>query len=163
MSADSYDVIVVGAGVSGLTTALALSKEGKRVLVLEKENYIGGVCRSYNVEGYTVDTGPHIITRLDSGPMRILMDRYFDYLPNFVPFGKYYLRINNKIKQFPWSVKDWMMFDPLPVEDRSLLMKGLFDIGVMMNSGKDLSKVSIKDITPGSLSPTALSFLDYLC
>ncbi len=162
MSTEKYDAVIVGAGVSGLISALALSKEGKKVLVLEKENYIGGVCRSYKVDGYTVDTGPHIITRLDSGPMRVLMDKYFDVIPNFVPFGKYYLRINGQIKQFPWSVKDWMMFDLLPVEDRSLLMKGLFDIGVMMTSGRDMTKVSLRDITPGSLSHTALSFLDYL-
>ena len=87
---DKYDVVVVGAGVSGLLSALALSKEGKRVLVLEKENYIGGVCRSYRYQGYTVDTGPHIITRLDSGPLKVLMDRYFDVIPYFVPFGRYY-------------------------------------------------------------------------
>ena len=53
-----YDVIVVGAGVSGLLSALSLSKEGKSVLILEKEDYVGGVCRSYKVQGYTVDTGP---------------------------------------------------------------------------------------------------------
>jgi len=157
-----YDVIVVGAGVSGLLSALALSKEGKKVLVLEKERYVGGVCRSYKVQGYTVDTGPHIITRLDSGPLRVLMDRYFDLIPNFVPFGKYYLRINGQIKDFPWSLKDWMMFDLLPVEDRSLLMKSLIDIAYMMNSGRDMTKVSIKDIMPGSLSHTSVAFLDYL-
>ena len=157
-----YDVVVVGAGVSGLLSALSLSKEGKSVLVLEKNDYIGGVCRSYKVQEYTVDTGPHIITRLDSGPLRVLMNKYFDVIPNFVPFGKYYLRINGQIKDFPWSLKDWMMFDLLPVEDRSLLMKSLIDIAYMMNSGRDMTKVSIKDIMPGSISPTAVAFLDYL-
>ena len=157
-----YDAIVVGAGVSGLLSALALGKEGKNVLVLERESYVGGVCRSYKVEGYTVDTGPHIITRLDSGPLRVLMDRYFDLIPNFVPFGKYYLRINGQSKDFPWSLKDWMMFDLLPVEDRSLLMKSIIDIAYMVNSGRDMTKVSIKDIMPGSLSHTAVAFLDYL-
>ena len=32
-----YDAIVVGAGISGLLATLALSKEGKNVLLLEKE------------------------------------------------------------------------------------------------------------------------------
>ena len=162
MSTQRFDAVIIGAGVSGLLSALALSKEGKKVLVLEKENYIGGVCRSYDVDGYTVDTGPHIITRLDSGPMRVLMDKYFDYVPNFVPFGKYYLRINNQIREFPWSVKDWMMFDLLPVEDRSLLMKAVFDIGMMMTSGKDMTKVSIHDLVSSSLSPSSVAFIDYL-
>ena len=157
-----YDVVVVGAGVSGLLSALSLSKEGKSVLVLEKEGYVGGVCRSYKVQGYTVDTGPHIITRLDSGPLKVLMNKYFEVIPNFVPFGKYYLRINGQIKDFPWSLKDWMMFDLLPMEDRSLLMKSLIDIAYMMNSGRDMTRVSIKDIMPGSISSTAVAFLDYL-
>lgn len=157
-----YDVIVVGAGISGLLSALALSKQGKSVLILEKEDYIGGVCRSYNYQGYIVDTGPHIITRLDSGPLKILMDRYFDFVPYFIPFGRYYLRINRQIKAFPWSVKDWMMFDLLPVEDRSLLMKAVFDIAYMINTGADMTKVSIKDIMPKSLSPASVAFLDYL-
>ena len=152
----------MGAGVSGLLSALSLSKEGKSVLVLEKEGYVGGVCRSYKVQGYTVDTGPHIITRLDSGPLKVLMNKYFEVIPNFVPFGKYYLRINGQIKDFPWSLKDWMMFDLLPMEDRSLLMKSLIDIAYMMNSGRDMTRVSIKDIMPGSISPTAVAFLDYL-
>jgi len=52
---EDYDVVVIGAGISGLLSALALSKEGKRVLVLEKEGYLGGVCRSYEVDGYYVD------------------------------------------------------------------------------------------------------------
>ena len=77
-----FDVIVVGAGISGLLSALALSKEGKQVLIIEKESFIGGVCRSYDVEGYIVDTGPHVITRLDSGPLKYLMDRYFDVRNN---------------------------------------------------------------------------------
>jgi all-trans-retinol 13,14-reductase len=162
MSSTGYDVIVVGAGISGLLSALALSKEGKKVLILEKENYVGGVCRSYEVEGYTVDTGPHIITRLDKGPLKVLIDKYFDLVPYFIPFGKYYIRINNKVKQFPWSVKDWMMFDLIPVEDRSLLMKAVFDIAYLINTGADMTQVSIQDITPGSLSPVSVAFLDYL-
>lgn len=32
-----YDVVVIGAGISGLLSALALSKEGKKVLILEKK------------------------------------------------------------------------------------------------------------------------------
>lgn len=62
------DVVVVGSGISGLLTALALSREGKNVLILEKEDHIGGVCRSYEVDGYRLDTGPHAITRLKAAP-----------------------------------------------------------------------------------------------
>ncbi len=157
-----YDVVVIGAGVSGLLAALALSKEGKNVLILEKDKYIGGVCRSYDVDGYTVDTGPHAITRMEVGPLKQLMDKYFDVIPNFVSFGQYYVRMNNKVKLFPHNIKKWLMFDLLPAEDRLLLMKSAFDVLYMLKTGKNLSDISIEEISPKNLSSDSKLFLDYL-
>ncbi len=157
-----YDVVVIGAGISGLLSALALSKEGKKVLVLEKEGYLGGVCRSYEVDGYYVDTGVHAITRLEEGPLRELMNKYFDVVPNFIPFGTYYVRIDGRIKPFPWNIKNWLMFDLLPTKDRLLLMKSLFNTLYMLSIGRDLSTVSISDILPANLSITSKTFLDWL-
>lgn len=162
MKMKDYDVIVVGAGIGGLLSALALSKEGKKVLILEKEGHVGGICRSYLVEGYLVDTGPHAITRLESGPLRELMNRYFDVIPKFIPFGRYYVRVDEKIKPFPWNIKDWLMFDLIPTKDRLLLMKSLFDTLYMLNTGKDLSTVSLSDIITGDISITTKRFLDWL-
>jgi phytoene dehydrogenase-like protein len=159
---EDYDVVVIGAGISGLLSALALSKEGKRVLVLEKEGYLGGVCRSYGVDGYYVDTGVHAITRLEKGPLRELMNEYFDVIPNFVPFGTYYVRIGGEIKPFPWSIKDWLVFDLLPTKDRLLLMKSLFNALYLLSIGRDLSTVSISDILPDKISITGKTFLDWL-
>lgn len=159
---NSYDAIVIGAGISGLLSALVLSKKGKRVLIVDKESFVGGICRSYDVEGYTVDTGPHIITRMDSGPLKELMDNYFDVVPSFVPHGTYHVRINESVKPFPWSVREWMLFDLLPLEDRSLMMKTAFDIVYMLSIGKDLSNISIADVVPRNLSHGTNSFLDYL-
>jgi len=158
----NFDVVIVGAGISGLLSALALSKEGKNVVLIEKDNYVGGVCRTYDVDGYRVDTGPHIITRLDSGPLKILMDRYFDVVPKFVPIGKYYVRMNGKVKPFPWSIREWMTFDLLPIEDRSLMMKTAFDLMYMLSAGRDLSEVTIDEVIPSNLSKTTIAFLDYL-
>ena len=41
--AQQYDCIIVGAGHNGLATGLALARNGRRVLVLEKNNYVGGM------------------------------------------------------------------------------------------------------------------------
>ncbi len=65
---EKYDVIIVGGGISGLLSALTLSKHGKKVLALEKGKYLGGNCRSYMVDGFQVDTGVHAITHLNVGP-----------------------------------------------------------------------------------------------
>ncbi len=156
-----YDVIVVGAGISGLLSALSLSKEGKTVLVLEKEEYVGGVCRSYEVDGYFVDTGPHVITRTGAGgPLRKLMDLYFDVVPNFMPLGGYYVRLNGKLRPFPWNLKGWFNFDCISQMDRISLIKTLFGVTYLFNSGQDFSKKSVGDIVGTNFSPSTMRFLD---
>jgi uncharacterized protein with NAD-binding domain and iron-sulfur cluster len=54
-------VVVVGAGIAGLTCALALARAGRRVLVLEREAEVGGRVRSRVVDGYTVDRGFQVL------------------------------------------------------------------------------------------------------
>ncbi|KAF5426734.1 Phytoene dehydrogenase-related protein [Candidatus Methanophagaceae archaeon] len=75
-----YEVIVVGAGISGVLAALTLSKHGKSVLVLEKTQYVGGNCNSYTLDGFQVDTGPHAITNLVMGPLKRLMEAQSNFL-----------------------------------------------------------------------------------
>jgi phytoene dehydrogenase-like protein len=157
-----YDVIVVGGGMGGLLSALALSKEGRNVLLLEKEDYLGGVCRSYSVDGYQVDTGPHVVTRLDQGPFKHLMDCYFDVLPKFVPHGKYYVRLNNKVRPFPWNMQALFSFDSLPQVDRLYLMKTLFTFSYLYKSGKGFSKKSVGEIIGKDVSAPTLRFLDFI-
>ena len=40
---EKYDCIIVGAGHNGLATGLVLARNGQKVLVLEKNNYVGGM------------------------------------------------------------------------------------------------------------------------
>ncbi|MEA1924953.1 MAG: NAD(P)/FAD-dependent oxidoreductase [Candidatus Altiarchaeota archaeon] len=157
---EEKDFIVVGGGVSGLLSALALGKEGEDVLLLEKEDYLGGVCRSYKVDGYQVDTGPHMITRVAQGPLKYLIDNYFDIIPNFMPHGKYYVVLNNRVKPFPWNMRDWVSFDLLPQTDRMYLMKTLFSISYLFNKGEDLSKKSVADFIGNGLSEPTIRFLN---
>lgn len=159
---DKDRIIVVGAGISGLLTSLALAKEGRKVLVLEKSLDIGGVCRSYDVDGYQVDTGPHIITRVENGPLRELMNQYFDVVPNFVPHGRYYVRLNNRVKPFPWNLQGWFNFDLIPPVDRLHLISVLFSISYLFNSGEDLSKKSIGDLIGNNFNESTLRFLNCL-
>lgn len=99
---------------------------------------------------------------MKSGPLKQLMDRYFDVVPNFVSFGGYYVRMGNKVKPFPWSIKKWILFDLIPVEDRLLLMKAVFDVLYMLNTGKNLSDVSVENAAPQNLSQESKHFLNYL-
>ncbi|MEV0067500.1 FAD-dependent oxidoreductase [Amycolatopsis sp. NPDC050768] len=57
----SYDVIVLGAGVSGLVTASVLAEQGQRVLLLEKHAYLGGRAREYRYKGHQLGLGSHLV------------------------------------------------------------------------------------------------------
>jgi len=57
---DNWDVIIVGAGYGGLCTGALLANKGKKVLVLEKGNSIGGLAASVNYAGQILDDGAHI-------------------------------------------------------------------------------------------------------
>lgn len=50
---------ILGAGLAGLSTGYNLTKGGKNVTILEKENYVGGLAASFERDGYTFDLGPH--------------------------------------------------------------------------------------------------------
>lgn len=51
-----YDIIIVGSGPAGLTAALYARREGKTVLVLEKESFGGQITFSSQVENYPTQT-----------------------------------------------------------------------------------------------------------
>jgi phytoene dehydrogenase-like protein len=70
----AYDVIVIGAGHNGLTAASLLSKQGRKVLVLERRNVIGGMAAGeefhpgFRTSGLLHDTSqvrPYVINALD--------------------------------------------------------------------------------------------------
>ena len=54
------NAIIIGAGVAGLTAAHYLLKMTDiRPIVLEKENFIGGLSRTVNFNGNRMDIGGH--------------------------------------------------------------------------------------------------------
>lgn len=58
----SKNVIVIGAGLGGLSAAICLAQEGYAVKVYDKNPQIGGKLNLLKAEGYTFDLGPSILT-----------------------------------------------------------------------------------------------------
>ncbi|MCR5312638.1 MAG: protoporphyrinogen oxidase, partial [Bacteroidaceae bacterium] len=52
------DIIVIGAGLTGLTTAFYAKKNGNDVLVIERDDVVGGQMRSHRVGEYIFEGGP---------------------------------------------------------------------------------------------------------
>ncbi len=53
------DVVIIGAGITGLTAAFRLMERGKSVLVIEKSDRVGGQIRSFSEGGFTFESGPN--------------------------------------------------------------------------------------------------------
>ena len=55
-------VVIVGAGLAGLSAALRLAGAGRKVTILERESVPGGRNGLLNLNGYSFDTGPTVLT-----------------------------------------------------------------------------------------------------
>lgn len=64
-------VVVVGAGMAGLVSALLLSHQGVKVTVVDKATAVGGKIRQLHPNGFAVDSGPTVFT------MRWVFDEIF--------------------------------------------------------------------------------------
>ena len=56
-------VIIVGAGIAGLSAAIHASSYGHHVVLLEKSSRIGGRGTSQNVDGFSLHYGPHLLDK----------------------------------------------------------------------------------------------------
>jgi phytoene dehydrogenase-like protein len=87
-SSATFDVLIVGAGMTGLTAGAYLSKAGLQVLICEKEKITGGLVNSFVYKGFVFDGGIRGIE--DSGivsPMLKQLGIEVDFLANRVSLG----------------------------------------------------------------------------
>ena len=96
-----YDYLIVGSGLFGSTIANRLKREGKKVLVIEKRNHIGGNVYTENMEGINVHKyGAHIF-HTDYKDV-------WDYVNSFVEFNRYtnspVARYKNEIYNMPFNM-----------------------------------------------------------
>ncbi len=89
-----FDVVVIGAGLGGLSAAACLAKEGKRVLLLEKHNVPGGYASSFVRGRFEFEISLHELSDLGNqekkGPVWRVLDEYgvasrveFLFIPEF--------------------------------------------------------------------------------
>jgi len=75
---ESFDAVVIGSGLGGLSTASFLAREGKRVLILERHSVVGGFSHSFKRKGFEWDVGVHYVGQVHTEGS--LLRRLSDYL-----------------------------------------------------------------------------------
>ena len=88
MIKENKEIVIVGAGMAGLTAAAYLTRQNYRVLLLEKNKRIGGLLNTIKIDGVSFDTGPRAL--VNSGIVKpILKDLgiNWDFLENRISIG----------------------------------------------------------------------------
>jgi phytoene desaturase len=77
-------IIVIGAGVAGLATAIRLAHKGFDVTIYEKNDYIGGKLSAFKLGNFSFDAGPSLFTA-----PQYLIDVFNDVNEDITPFFSY--------------------------------------------------------------------------
>ena len=74
MSSTQPEILIVGAGVCGLSAAERLAAQGRRVAVVERETQLGGLARTFHYPDGSFDIGPHRFHTVDQDVLAYLDD-----------------------------------------------------------------------------------------
>ncbi len=103
--ADRKKIVVIGAGISGLTTAYLLYKKGVEAVVLEKNEVVGGSIESISENGFLFDRGPN--SALETTPVISYLVDELNLKEEFLyankKGNKRYILRDNKLHALPMS------------------------------------------------------------
>lgn len=151
-----YDYLIVGAGLYGSIFAYEMNKKGKKCLVIDKRNHIGGNIYCENIEGINVHKyGAHIFHTSNK--------EVWEYINNFCEFNNY---INSPIANYKGEIynlpfnmntfnKLWGVITPKEAKEKIEEQKKEFSITEPKNLeeqaisliGKDIYEKLIKGYT----------------
>lgn len=118
------DVIVVGGGLAGLSTAALAARTGARVRLLERGGALGGRARSTAIDGWTLNMGPHAL--YESGGGAAVLDRLgVDRRGGAPPTRASLMLLDGRLVPLPTSPAAVLACHSLRVRDRLRLLRAL--------------------------------------
>lgn len=134
-----YDYLIVGSGLFGSTFAYEMKKAGKKCLVIEKSNHIGGNCYTENRDNINIHLyGPHIFHTNDK--------KIWDWINNITSFHNY--KHTPKV-----NYKDSIYSFPINL----MTLYQLWNINTPEQANAKLAKLRIDNDNPKNLEEWILS------
>jgi all-trans-retinol 13,14-reductase len=95
----NYDIIIIGGGLGGLTAGAKLAKEGKKVLLLEQHDRVGGYATTFKRGNFILEVGLHELDGPSPGNMKTKIFNELDVFQNvkFVKVPEFYRFLNERI------------------------------------------------------------------
>ncbi len=137
------EIVVVGAGLSGLVAAINLAREGRQVRVLDREKRIGGSPRLHPSVHVTPVNLPHLLDYTG-----------VDFSEHFIPVRKFNTYVENTGYDLPVNPFNSVERGPRPSSMDTFLYALAREAGVEFEFGQRIRKLS--DIPPGSIIATGL-------
>jgi all-trans-retinol 13,14-reductase len=96
----NYDIIIIGAGLGGLTAGARLAKEGKKVFLIEQHDRPGGCATTFKRKDYVFEVGLHEMDGLSGVDMKMKIFRelgVFDHV-EFLRVPEFYHFVNSDVQ-----------------------------------------------------------------
>ena len=159
-----YDVLIIGAGMSGIAAGIRLSYYDKKVCILEKHYRVGGLNSFYNLEGRKFDVGLHAMTNyvpkgVKSTPLPKLLRQLKLKAEDFalcqqrmsaIKFPDKTLRFNNNLEFFIQEVVDNF---PTQADNFQKLLKVISEYNEL---ALDSKPISAREVVSSIISDTLL-------
>ena len=111
-------ITIVGAGLAGLSSAYHLKTE---YTLFERENQVGGLCRSINIKGYTFDYAPHILFTRNPYTRDLLRSLLGDNLQ--IHARRAYIYMKDTYIKYPFEAN----LHPLPEKIKEECIQGVIE------------------------------------
>jgi UDP-galactopyranose mutase len=130
-----YDFLIVGAGLFGSTFAQKAKESGKKCLIIDSRNHIGGNIYTENKEGINIHKyGPHIFHTNN--------DEIWNYVNKFTKFNNYINRpkVNFKNKIFSFPINLFTLYQLWGVDTPELAKNKLEEVKIKISQPNNLEE-----------------------
>jgi phytoene dehydrogenase-like protein len=95
-----YDIIIIGAGLGGLIAGAKLSREGKKVLLIEQHNRPGGCATTFKRKNFTFEVGLHEMHGPSPSDLKTKIFNDLDVFNNveFIRIPEFYRFVNDRVE-----------------------------------------------------------------
>lgn len=135
-------IAIIGGGLGGLSLGYYLSKEGNKVIIFEKENFLGGLVGGFKMEGENLEKLYHHFFKTDKDLINLLEEVG---LEEKIIWNKSSTGIYWKSKMYPFNgAMDLLKFKPLGLVDKFRMGMAALYLGFDNNWQKYEDKTAVE-------------------